>query len=163
MIVLGLDPGLANTGWGVIEYKDNHYRYIAHGVVKTSSSLSNATRLHQIFTQIQDVLTSYAPSMAGIETLYFAKNRTSALDVAQARGVLLLLLEQRGIKISELTPNQIKQSVSGSGSASKDGVAKMVQILLGAKMGAMPDHCSDALAAAIAATMNPINIRTINV
>ena len=153
MIVLGLDPGLANTGWGIIEFAQNRYRYIAHGCITTASSACIGTRLEQIFKEIESVIISFKPSCAGIETLYFAKNRTSALAVAQARGVLLLLLQRYSIIVKELTPNQIKQAVSGFGAASKEGVGKMVQFLLGLDRPPTPDHSSDALASAIAYTM----------
>lgn len=149
MVVLGLDPGLANTGWGVVEVKKNQLKYLAHGCISTDSTLSQGARLNRIFESIETILLRYRPEAAGIETLYFAKNRTSALSVAQARGILLLLLERYRVNVKELTPNQIKQAVTGEGSADKKAVAKMVQFLLGLSALPTPDHSADALAAAI--------------
>lgn len=153
MIVLGIDPGLANTGWGIIEVNLSRYKYIAHGCITTKSSDSNGIRLNQIFNALNEVIEKYKPSACGIETLYFAKNKTSAISVAQARGVVLVLLERHKIRVGELTPNQIKQAVSASGFASKDTVSKMVCFLLGLSKPVEPDHASDALASAIAYNM----------
>lgn len=150
MIILGLDPGLANTGWGVIESVRGRHRHLAHGAVVTPSTQPTGQRLNTIFQAIQVVIQRYQPHYAGIENLYFAKNETSAIPVAQARGILLLLLHQAGVVTGELTPVQIKQAVTGHGRSDKREVQTLVQILLGLNELPTPDHAADALAAALA-------------
>lgn len=147
--VIGIDPGLAATGYGIITSLNNRMTYIAHGVINTSSKDSHQSRLVFIYTEINKILDLYLPTEGGMETLYFAKNVTSALGVAEARGVLSLALAIRGIVLGEYSPKEIKQAVTGSGGADKKLVQESVRLLLGMKEIPKPDHAADALAAAI--------------
>lgn len=154
MIILGLDPGLANTGWGVIETQRGRFKALAHGSITTSPKQETGERLNIIFNEIQKVIDRFSPQYAGIESLFFAKNQSSAMPVAQAKGILHLLMYQNNIQPAEFTPIQIKQSVTGSGKASKSEVQQLVKILLGMQQIPKPDHAADALAAAITFEMN---------
>lgn len=147
--VLGIDPGLASTGWGVVDFYDNRYRLVAYGVVETDSKEPHGQRLMAIYNRIIAVIEEYRPQESGMETLYFAKNVTSALGVAEARGVVTLALSQNCIKLGEYAPNTIKQSVSGAVKADKKLVQRYVKLLLGLETVPKPDHAADALAAAI--------------
>lgn len=147
--ILGLDPGLAATGYGLIGIAGGKTRYLAHGVIKTASEATPGERLAVIHDAVLLLLEQYKPEKAGIETLYFAKNRSSALPVAQARGVLLFTLQKKGVAVLECTPQEIKQALTGSGRAAKEQVGEMVRLLLGLKEVPGPDHAADALAAAI--------------
>ncbi|MDR2053497.1 MAG: crossover junction endodeoxyribonuclease RuvC [Treponema sp.] len=153
--IIGVDPGLASTGWGVIDIDRQRLRHIAHGCVKTRAELPRAERLFFIHETIQNVLELYRPSESAIETLYFARNKTSALAVAEARGVLCMTLCQFGLPVREFTPNAIKQAVAGAGKAEKSQVQEMVRLLLGLPVIPEPDHAADALAAAICAANTP--------
>lgn len=147
--VIGIDPGLASTGWGIVRSQANRLVYVAHGVISTSSKLLHQERLLAIFNEINAVLDLYSPLEAGMETLYFAKNVSSAMGVAEARGVLTLALGIRGIVLGEYTPHGIKQAVVGSARAEKLQVQESVRLLLGLTAIPKPDHAADALAAAI--------------
>lgn len=147
--VIGIDPGLASTGYGIIHSHSNKLVYIAHGVIETSSKLIHQERLLIIFNEINAVLDQYSPKEAGMETLYFAKNVSSAMGVSEARGVVTLALALRGIALGEYTPHGIKQGVVGVARADKKQVQESVRFLLGLKDIPKPDHASDALAAAI--------------
>ncbi|MBN2617070.1 MAG: crossover junction endodeoxyribonuclease RuvC [Spirochaetales bacterium] len=147
--VIGIDPGLANTGWGLIETDGIRFKYLIHGTITTKNELMPNIRLKNIYDQLTEIIDKYEPTNAGIETLYFSKNVTSALPVAQARGVQLLALGNKGIITGEYTPIQIKQAVVGNGKASKIQVQEMVKLLLKLKTIPKPDHAADALAAAI--------------
>ncbi|MDC7221471.1 MAG: crossover junction endodeoxyribonuclease RuvC [Spirochaetales bacterium] len=149
MRVLGIDPGLASVGWGIVESKQNRLSHIARGTIKTASKESTTYRLKQIYQEIQTIIQEYKPDEAALETLYFAKNITSALPVAQARGVQILACADGGLPIGEYTPLEIKQAVVGNGRAQKHQVEHMVYILLGLREKEKSDHATDALAAAI--------------
>jgi crossover junction endodeoxyribonuclease RuvC len=149
--IIGVDPGLASTGWGIIDVVRQRLRYIAHGCVETRADLPRAERLFFIHETIQNVLESYRPSESAIENLYFARNKTSALAVAEARGVLCMTLHQFGLEVREFTPNAIKQAVTGTGRAEKSQMQEMVRLVLGLPVIPEPDHAADALAAAICA------------
>lgn len=148
-IILGIDPGLAHTGWGVIAADNNKFRYIAHGVISTGPKENAGARLLQIHRKVKKLVQEYNPVEAGIESLYFAKNITSAIPVAQARGVVLLALAEDGINAEEYAPQEIKQSLVGRGRADKKQIQEFVKLLLGLGEVPKPDHASDALAAAI--------------
>jgi crossover junction endodeoxyribonuclease RuvC len=148
-IVIGIDPGLAHTGWGIVASRGNRLVYVAHGVVKTLPETPHQARLLAIFREINAVLDLYAPVQAGMETLYFAKNVSSAMGVAEARGVVTLALALRGIPLGEYTPHGIKQAVVGVARAEKAQVQESVRLLLGLSSIPKPDHAADALAAAI--------------
>ena len=149
--VLGIDPGLAGTGWGVIEDTNNNVRYIGHGVLTTKADMRRADRLLLILTGIRAVIEKYSPTEAAIETLYFGRNVTSAIPVAEARGVVSAAVAEKGIPLHEFTPNAIKLGVTGSARAGKKQVQDMVQIILTLDKVPKPDHAADALAAAICA------------
>ena len=149
MRVIGIDPGLASTGWGVVDCDGSRYRYVAHGVITTPPRLPSGVRLKQIHFELNDVIARYAPTQAGVESLYFARNATSAIPVAQARGVVCLTLSLFDIPTEEYPPQAIKQSIVGEGRADKGQVQEMVRVLLGLPEIPRPDHGADALAAAI--------------
>lgn len=147
--VIGIDPGLASTGYGIINAQSNRLVYIAHGVISTSAKTPHGERLLIIFNELNAILDLYGPSEAGMETLYFAKNVSSAMGVAEARGVVTLALALRGIALGEYTPHGIKQAVVGVARAEKAQVQESVRLLLGLAAIPKPDHAADALAAAI--------------
>jgi len=148
-VVLGIDPGLASTGYGLVEVAPNRFRHLTHGVITTDSALPLGTRLARLYEELSAILQDYRPSAAGVEALYFARNATSLIPVAEARGVVLLGLSRQGIEAAEYTPQQIKQAVVGQGKAEKEQVQDVVRLLLGLPERPEPDHASDALAAAI--------------
>ncbi len=147
--VLGIDPGLASTGYGIIDCLGNRYKLVTYGVISTAAKDEHKMRLLKIFNELNEIINIYKPSEAGMETLFFSRNVTSALSVAEARGVVTLCLACGNIDLSEYTPNQIKQAVSGTAAANKKLVEKYVKLLLGMKKEPKPDHAADALAAAI--------------
>lgn len=147
--VLGVDPGLASTGWGIVEIQATRYRHIAHGVIRTAARQPIGERLLKISSEIREIISDYGPDQSGVESLYFAKNATSAIPVAQARGVVLLALAEIGIPSHEYPPQAIKQAIVGQGRAEKAQVQELVRMLLGLEEIPRPDHASDALAAAI--------------
>jgi crossover junction endodeoxyribonuclease RuvC len=148
-VILGIDPGLAATGYGVIEVVPNRFRHRDHGVITTEPGVPLGERLSYIYTELQKLIHAYGPSAAGIESLYFARNATSVIPVAEARGVTLLALTQAGLTPGEYPPQDIKQAVVGQGRAEKEQVQEVVRLLLGLTERPAPDHAADALAAAI--------------
>ena len=149
--IIGVDPGLASTGWGVLENSRGKLKYIAHGCIETHAGTSRGERLVFIYKSVLRVLKTYEPEQAALENLYFGKNISSAMAVAEARGVLLLALSSKGIPVNELTPNAIKQAVVGVSRADKKQIQEMVRLILGLKEIPKPDHAADALGAAICA------------
>jgi len=147
--IIGVDPGLASTGFGIIETVGNKVRYIAHGVITTPTELPLSERLFRIYEDITKVIEIYKPEEAGIEGLFFVKNITSAIPVAHAKGVVQLAFAQHGIKVGEYSPLVIKQAVVGQGRAEKEQVQEMVRLLLALEKIPRPDHAADALAAAL--------------
>ncbi|GAB4222396.1 MAG: crossover junction endodeoxyribonuclease RuvC [Spirochaetales bacterium] len=147
--ILGLDPGLAETGYGIIEERAGRYIHICHGVISTSPELGPGERLESIYQHILTLIRTYQPTEAGVEALYFARNATSAIPVAEARGVALLALAQAGMTTGSYPPQAIKQAVVGHGKAEKHQVQELVRIILGMDTIPKPDHAADALAAAI--------------
>lgn len=147
--IIGIDPGLANAGWGILDVEGNRITYVAHGSISTGSKIPTPIRLKEIYDKLSEIISHYKPSESGMETLYFAKNVKTALPVAEARGVLSLGLINSGIPVSEYTPLQIKQAVVGNGRADKNQVQQMVKLILGLGDIPRPDHAADALAAAI--------------
>jgi crossover junction endodeoxyribonuclease RuvC len=147
--IIGVDPGLASTGWGVLEVSGNRLRYLAHGCITTEASCPRAERLFFIYRSFRDILKAYEPEQSAIENLYFGKNISSAMAVAEARGVLCMALAQKEIPIVELTPNAIKKAVVGVSRADKGQVQEMVRLILGLTEIPKPDHAADALAAAV--------------
>lgn len=147
--VVGIDPGLASTGWGVVESDGTRYRYRAHGVIATPARTPVGIRLRTIFHELQSIISVYEPDAAGVESLFFAKNATSAIPVAQARGVVYLALSLAEVPTFDYPPQAIKQAIVGQGRAEKHQVQELVRVLLGLGEIPSPDHAADALAAAI--------------
>jgi len=147
--LIGIDPGLAATGWGVVRFDGSRFTHVAHGVVRTDPDSALSDRLLSIHKAIQKLLRTYGPSEAGVEELYFARNASSAMQVAHARGVVLLALGQRGIPVECYSPQHVKQAVIGRGRADKDQVQRLVSVVLGLAELPAPDHAADALAVAI--------------
>ena len=147
--VIGIDPGLANTGFGVVDFCNGRYRMVSYGVITTKSDEPHGQRLMKIYSNLCAILDEFRPDEAGMETLYFAKNAKSAMQVSEARGVVTLCLAQHCIELGEYRPIQIKQAVTGSQNADKELVQKYVKILLGLEVEPKPDHAADALAGAI--------------
>lgn len=155
-VIIGIDPGLASTGYGVVESKGNSLVCLEYGTFLTESTKTLGERLESLFQQINQVLYQFKPDKAAIEGLFFSKNVTSALPVSHARGVLILALQQQGILITELSPNAIKKGVVGMGKADKHQVTQMVKIILGIQEFPETSHAADALAAAIACSTGVI-------
>ncbi|GAB1421804.1 crossover junction endodeoxyribonuclease RuvC [Anaerolineales bacterium] len=150
MISLGIDPGTAIVGYGIVkEYEDGSMQAIHYGVIRTPAKTPMSKRLLQIHEALDTLIQKYQPDRAGVEELFFARNVTTALTVAQGRGVILLSLEKLGIPIYEYKPNTIKQSVAGYGGAAKPQIQEMVRILLGLEEIPKPDDAADGLAIAI--------------
>jgi crossover junction endodeoxyribonuclease RuvC len=149
--IIGIDPGLAAVGWGVVEYEKSRVSYLAHGCIETEAALPRAERLFFIYRRINVVLDTYNPLEAAMESLYFGRNVTSAIAVAEARGVLSLALAERNLPLREYTPQEIKQTVVGVRKAEKGQVQEMIRIILGLPVIPEPDHAADALGAAVCA------------
>ena len=147
--VIGIDPGLANTGFGVVDFYNGRYRMVSYGCITTPSDLPHGQRLMTIYNRLCAIIDEFKPTEAGMETLYFAKNAKSAMGVSEARGVVTLCLAQHCIELGEYRPVQIKQAVTGSQNADKELVERYVQIILGLETLPKPDHAADALAGAI--------------
>ena len=150
MIILGIDPGIADTGWGVISNIKNSLKYINCGSIKTNAKEELAYRLENLHKDLDDIIKEYKPDIVGVEQLFFCANVKTALIVGQARGVVLLTARQNELPIIEFTPLQVKQAVSAYGAASKMQVQRMVKTILNLKEIPKPDDAADALAVAIA-------------
>lgn len=149
MRVIGFDPGTATTGYGVVERDGSRLRYHAHGVVTTPAGMPFAERLVAIHAEVEALLTKYRPDGAAIEKLYFTKNITTGIAVAQARGVIALAVAQAGLPIGEYSPLEVKGGVVGYGKATKRQVQEMLKVLLNLDALPTPDDAADALAVAI--------------
>ena len=147
--IIGIDPGLANTGIGIIDVVNGVPHLVTYGVIETKVEEEKSKRLLFIYENLASIIDEFKPQEASMETLYFARNVTSALSVAEARGVVTLLFAQKGIKLTEYTPNTIKLSVTGTAAADKKLVEQYVKILLHLEKEPKPDHAADALAGAI--------------
>ncbi len=148
-VILGLDPGTASTGFGVISVVGNRLHALDFGVVETPAGVPLARRLEQIFAETGALLAKHRPSATAVESLFFNANVRTALAVGQARGVTLLACSQAGCEVFEYTPQQIKQAVVGYGRASKEQVMEMVRVLLALPAAPRSDHAADALGVAI--------------
>lgn len=149
MIILGIDPGLANTGWGVIDRRGSACRCLAYGCITTRAVDPLAERLRTVHDEVRSVIARYAPQECAVESVFFGTNAKSAFATGQARGVALLATADAALVLAEYSPVQIKSVVVGVGTADKEQVAYMVRTLLGLDHKPSPDHASDALAAAI--------------
>jgi crossover junction endodeoxyribonuclease RuvC len=153
MRILGIDPGTGILGFGVIEADKNKAQLVDAGVIRTPVKEDDAVRLQTIFDELTDIITETKPTIMSVEKLFFAQNVTTAMTVAQARGVVLLCGKQAGLEIFEYTPLQIKQAITGYGRADKKQMQEMVRVILQLKAIPKPDDCADALAAAITHSM----------
>src|SRR5437588_6093612 len=149
MIVLGIDPGTADTGYGVVQSVGSRLLALAHGVIQTPAATPLERRLSEIYTRVGELLDGHSPDAIAIEQLYFGANARTAFAVGQARGVVLLAAGQRGIPARSYTPQQVKGAVCGHGRAGKEQVARMVERLLGMTCPPAAEHSADALAVAI--------------
>jgi crossover junction endodeoxyribonuclease RuvC len=150
MLALGLDPGTATTGYGLVRLAlDGGLQAVKFGVISTPKNTPAAERLLTLYDRLQDLLNEHKPETVAVEKLFFQRNVTTALAVGQARGVMLLALARAGLEVFEYTPNEIKQAVAGYGSADKRQVQEMVRVLLALDEIPRPDDAADALAVAI--------------
>jgi crossover junction endodeoxyribonuclease RuvC len=149
MRILGIDPGTGILGFGVIEVSKGKSQLVDAGVIRTPVKEDDAVRLQTIFEELTDIIAATKPQQMSVEKLFFARNVTTAMTVAQARGVVLLCGMQASLTIHEYTPLQIKMAITGYGKADKKQVQEMVRVILGLKDVPRPDDCADALAAAL--------------
>ncbi len=148
MRLIGLDPGLTNTGWGIIDVDGVHIRHVAHGVLSSNASQALADRLRALYDGLMAVLEDYQPDEAAVEETFVNKNPVSTLKLGQARGVVMLAPAQAGLPVAEYLPNLVKKSIVGSGHAQKQQVMMMVETLLPG-CGPLKTDAADALAVAI--------------
>ncbi|MBU0648497.1 crossover junction endodeoxyribonuclease RuvC [Patescibacteria group bacterium] len=150
--ILGIDPGFAITGWGIIEH-GKESSAIGYGCIKTTAGTDYPSRLISISRELDKVIKKFNPGLAVIEQLFFCKNVKTGIQVGEARGIAILTMAKNGLPIHEFTPLQVKQAVTGYGRASKTQVQRMVQTLLGLSEIPQPDDVTDALAIAICGAM----------
>ena len=149
MLVLGIDPGTAICGWGVVRQEGSRIQAVAYGAAQTSPTLDTAARLAAVFRAIDALIKEHRPDIVGVEQLFFNKNVTTAMTVGQARGVILLAAALNDVAVTECTPLQVKQAVVGYGKATKEQVIYMTQKLLCLPAKPHPDDVADALSVAI--------------
>ena len=149
MIALGIDPGTAICGFGLVDLTDGRLRLVDAGVIRTTAAETDAERLSSLHRALAALVAEHHPERVGIERLFFQRNVQTAMTVGQARGVALLVAAQAGLAVDEPTPNEVKQAVCGNGAADKGQVATMVARLLGVTLDGVPDDATDALAVAI--------------
>ena len=149
MRILGIDPGYAIVGWGVLDFDNVHFSVVKYGAITTSPETAFDKRLDEIYGDMNIVIDKFRPDCMSIEKLYFNSNITTGIDVAQARGVIILSAVQHNVKIYEYTPLQVKVAVTGYGRAEKHQVQEMTKNILGLKSIPKPDDTADALALAI--------------
>ena len=150
MLILGIDPGTARTGYGLVkEHADGSYQAIAYGVFTTKAKTPTPDRLMKLYDQISACIEKYQPDSAAIEELFFGKNVTTGIKVAQARGVLILAMAQANLSVAEYKPNSIKTTITGYGGADKTQMQEMIRQLLGLQEIPKPDDAADGLAVAL--------------
>lgn len=147
--IIGIDPGYAIVGWGVLDYDGYRFEAVEYGAIMTEPDLSFERRLELIWDGLSDILSRHKPSVMAVEQLFFTTNHKTAIDVAQARGVILLCAVKHGLKTFQYTPLQVKQAVVGYGKAEKQQVMQMVKTLLKLDQIPKPDDTADAIAVAI--------------
>ena len=148
-LVIGIDPGLASLGYGIVALREGRLFHVAHGCICTSPKQPSGDRLLHIYSEIISLLELYKPTQGGLEDLYFFRNVSSALPVSEAKGVIKLAFRMASVDLAEFSPNEIKKAVTGTARADKLQVQEMVKMLLGLDAVPSPDHAADALAAAI--------------
>ncbi|MBP5155359.1 MAG: crossover junction endodeoxyribonuclease RuvC [Clostridia bacterium] len=149
MLILGIDPGLATVGFGFVQKNGQNYRAVEYGAIITKPHRMIETRLSEIYDEMSELLRRHRPDCMAVEELFFNNNTTTAIDVAMARGVILLAANKAGVAIYEYTPLEVKSSVAGYGRAEKTQVQYMVRLMLGLKETPKPDDTADALALAL--------------
>ncbi|MDR2559369.1 MAG: crossover junction endodeoxyribonuclease RuvC, partial [Oscillospiraceae bacterium] len=149
MRIIGIDPGYAIVGYGVVDYARGQFKTPAYGVIRTKSGTDFAARLEEIYLDLSTILNEYKPEYMSLEKIFFTTNQKTAIDVAQARGVIILTAKTRGINIIEYTPLQVKSAVTGYGKADKKQVQEMTARILTLDVIPKPDDAADALAVAI--------------
>ncbi len=149
MIIIGIDPGLATVGFGVIRKEKNGATAISYGCIRTSPEKQNPERLMEIYNEVNALFEKYSPSAVAVEKLFFTNNITSAMGVSEARGVIFLAAQQKNIPVIEYTPNQIKQAITGSGRADKKQIQEMIKRLLKLNELPQPDDAADGLSIAL--------------
>lgn len=151
MRIIGIDPGTGILGFGVVDFRrgSNKFKMVTAGVITTPAHTPTDERLEEIFNSLTEIINETKPDVMSIEKLFFARNVTTAISVAEARGVAMLTGRRAGISIAEYTPLQIKQTLTGYGKADKKQIQEMVRLNLGLTEAPKPDDCADALAAAI--------------
>lgn len=150
MRILGIDPGTATTGFGILDEDQNgQFQTIQYGIISTAAGLPAEIRLMQIYQQLNELILLHQPAGAAVEKLFFQNNTKTAMAVSQARGVIMLALAQAGLQICEYTPLEVKQAITGYGSADKKQMQQMVQMILQLDRIPTPDDAADALALAI--------------
>ena len=155
MKILGIDPGIGICGFGLIETTSRaNAKALDYGVITTKIRAPLPSRLKELYESLQEVFDTTKPDVVSVEKLFFSKNITTGIAVAVARGLVLLVAEQRGLQIFEYTPNEIKKTLTGYGSAKKGQIQEMVRVHLGLKDKPKPDDAADALAAAITHSLN---------
>lgn len=153
MMILGIDPGTARLGFGVLRKEGSRLVHVAHGCLETPKTMPHAERLSVLHAALHDLVATHRPELVGVEKLFFQKNVKTAMTVSEARGVTLLALRDRGVPISEHTPMQVKMAVTGYGGADKRQVQEMVRRLLSLSAIPKPDDAADALAIAYCAAV----------
>lgn len=156
MIILGIDPGLANTGWGVVHVDGNRFRCVGYGCIATTSAHELAERLKQVRDGLATLIDSHRPDEAALENIYFSNNARTAMATGQARGAALVAVADAGVAVGEYGPGEIKLAVTGNGAADKRQVTYMVRTILGLGSDPKPDHAADALAVAICHANNRV-------
>lgn len=150
MLVLGIDPGTATTGYGLVrQLSGRQVELVDYGVIRTPANQPMAERLRQLYHDLSAIIAKYAPDEAAVEELFFSRNVTTALSVGQARGVAILAAAEAGLPVHEYKPREVKQAVVGYGNASKEQVQQMVRVLLNIDEVPRPDDAADAVAVAI--------------
>jgi crossover junction endodeoxyribonuclease RuvC len=149
VIVLGIDPGTAALGYGIVEATKGRLREIHHGCLETSPDTGLPERLLAVHQVVDELIVSFSPAVIAVERLFFSRNVQTAFGVGQARGVVLLAAAQHGVPVVEATPNEVKSAIAGYGAADKEQVQRMVQVVLGMTSRPRPDDAADALAIAV--------------
>lgn len=149
MTILGIDPGIATVGYGVIQYENGRFRTIATGAIETPAGIDVEDRIEMVYDDLCELIKMYSPTEMSIEELFFNTNQKTAIAVAEARGAILLAAKKNRLNIAEYTPIQVKLAVTGYGRAEKKQVQEMVKIILGLPRVPKPDDAADALALAI--------------
>ncbi|MDP4109723.1 MAG: crossover junction endodeoxyribonuclease RuvC [Bacillota bacterium] len=149
MIVLGIDPGYATVGFGAVAYENAKFRPLEYGAIKTDPGLPFEIRLHEIYNDVLSLIDHFKPDAIAVEELFFNTNVKTAIEVGHARGVIVLAITEKGYKLYEYTPLQVKQAVVGYGRAEKRQVMEMTKVMLGLDRIPRPDDAADALAIAI--------------